>query len=214
MAKIAIEKNRQPQARLLAKGDGWAVSDVACACGPHDRPFEEQHSGVSIAIVIAGTFQYRSSGGCELMTPGSVLLGNAGQYFSCGHEYGAGDRCISFSYTPEYFERLASDAGSTRISFKALRIPPIRELSPLVAQASAALAEMHTMTCEELCVKVASQAVQLESGIIPHRTGVSASSLERVMQVVRMIESNAEGCHDLASLAGGGSQPTSFSPYV
>src|SRR2546430_5544229 len=31
----------------------------------------------------------------ELMTPGSLLLGNAGQCFECGHEHGLGDRCLS-----------------------------------------------------------------------------------------------------------------------
>ncbi|MGH7838533.1 MAG: AraC family transcriptional regulator, partial [Candidatus Binataceae bacterium] len=87
MAEIAIEWERRsaragdnnfstpPRARLLASGDGWAVSDLDCTAGPHDRPFEERHSRISIAVVVAGTFQYRSSKGCELMTPGSVLLG-------------------------------------------------------------------------------------------------------------------------------------------
>jgi methylphosphotriester-DNA--protein-cysteine methyltransferase len=49
---------------------------------------------------------------------------------SCGHEHGTGDRCVSFSYTPEFCQRLATDAGTTRMSFKVLRIPPIRALFP------------------------------------------------------------------------------------
>ena len=76
MAKIAIEQaSSPPSARVLARGKGWAVSDIICTAGPHDRPFEEQHSSASIAIVVSGTFQYRSSIGQELMTPASVLLG-------------------------------------------------------------------------------------------------------------------------------------------
>ena len=126
--------------RWLALGEGWGVGDVICTYGPEDRPFEERRASVSIALVTAGTFQYRSAGGRELMTPGSLMLGNAGQAFECGHEHGRGDRCLSFHYDPDYFERLAADAfgGSrARPAFRALRLPPLRPMSPLVARAQA-----------------------------------------------------------------------------
>jgi AraC family transcriptional regulator len=126
--------------RRLAQGEGWSVSDVVCSAGPRDRPFEEQHPEVCIAVVISGSFQYRSSPGRELMTSGSLLLGNAGQYFECGHEHGIGDRCIAFSYDREFFEGLAEHkdmrAGPR---FSALRVPPVREFSSLVARARASL---------------------------------------------------------------------------
>ena len=142
MAKIAVEFKPKaalgngralgaPARRLLACGDGWSVSDVVCAAGPHDRPFEEQFSEVCIAIVTAGSFQYRSAPGRELMTPGSILLGSPGQFFECGHEHGVGDRCISFSYEQRYFEGLLEEAGVRAQSarFATLRVPPVRELS-------------------------------------------------------------------------------------
>jgi AraC family transcriptional regulator len=132
-----------PARRVLARREGWSVSEVICGAGPRDRPFEEQHSHVCIAIVTAGSFQYRSSAGRELLTPGSLLLGNAGQYFECGHEHGVGDRCLSFSYEPQYFEGLAAEAGvqSRSARFSTLRVPPVRELSSLVARACVGLAE-------------------------------------------------------------------------
>lgn len=154
MAKIAVELDRiqaganghaplRPARRPLAAGNGWSVSDVLCTAGPHDRPFEEQLSDVSIAIVVAGSFQYRSGAGRELMTPGSLFLGNAGQCFECGHEHGVGDRCISFSYEPQCFEELAAEAGARNRSprFLRLRVPPLRELTSLIARACAGLAE-------------------------------------------------------------------------
>lgn len=156
LAKIAVEfeplvtrrggvpEVGSPVRRLLACGDGWSVTDVICVAGPQDRPFEERHSDVCIAIVTDGSFQYRSSAGRELMTPGSLLLGNAGQYFECGHEHGVGDRCISFAYEPRYFEDLAIEAGlqNREARFSTLRVPPVRELSGLVARACASLAEL------------------------------------------------------------------------
>lgn len=154
MAKIAVEfepisaprfpgaRPARPPSRVLACGEGWSVSDVICTAGPHDRPFEEQHADVCIALVVEGSFQYESSAGRELMTPGSLMLGNAGQYFECGHEHGVGDRCISFAYEPRYFEGLAAEAcvRSRRPRFSLLRVPPVREFSRLVARACAAVA--------------------------------------------------------------------------
>ena len=154
MAKIAVEFQRlpgladgpipgRPARRLLAGGEGWSVSDVICTAGPHDRSFEEQHSDACIAIVTAGSFQYRSSAGREMLTPGSLMLGNPGQCFECGHEHGVGDRCIAFSYEPKYFQRLAAETGvrSRSARFSVLRVPPVRELSSLIVRACAGLAE-------------------------------------------------------------------------
>src|SRR5437899_10767251 len=93
--------------RRIAEGERWSVSDVICTSGPADRPFEEQHDGVSIAVVVAGTFQYRSPMGRDMLTPGSLLLGNPGQCFECGHEHAAGDRCIAFRYAPDFFDEIA-----------------------------------------------------------------------------------------------------------
>src|SRR5690242_6304682 len=160
LAKIAVELEHaltrravtgeagRTAPRPLAQGKGWAVEDVICTSGPSDRPFEEHHSGVLIVIVASGTFQYRSATGCELMAPGSLLLGNAGQSFQCSHEHGCGDRCIAFHYAPDYFERLASDAGASgsRLRFHSPRLPPLRALSTLVAQACAALSISNATT--------------------------------------------------------------------
>ena len=148
LAKIAVAsrilglpagETKTPRARVLASGNGWTVSDVVCSAGPRDLPFEEQHTGTSIAIVVSGTFQYRTSTGGELMTPGSLLLGNAGDGFTCGHEHGSGDRCLSFSYGPEFREELAAGMSSAKSGFNLPRLPPIRELSPLIANAVALL---------------------------------------------------------------------------
>src|SRR5262245_15299747 len=150
LAEIAVDARRgsaQPagpgpgrlDVRALAQGPSWTVDEVVCSCGPADRPYGERHDHVVVAIVMSGTFQYRGSGsnGREMMTPGSVLLGSAGQCFECGHEHGVGDRCLSFRFAPNYFETIA-DRRADR-AFRSLRLPPLRTLSPVIADASAAL---------------------------------------------------------------------------
>jgi AraC-like DNA-binding protein len=191
------------EARRLAEGDGWAVEDVLCTAGPKDRPFEEQHSQVCIAIVTAGSFQYRSAAGRELMTPGSIFLGNAGQCFECGHEHGTGDRCLSFHYTREHFEELAAGTGArgAKAVFRALRLPPLRALSPLAAQAGAALAGSGQVSWQELSVQLAAQTILLAAGLAPGPNDASPAAVARVTRVVRMIERQPESAHSLGYLS-------------
>lgn len=206
MAKIAAELERalarrpvegtpgHVKVRVLAYGNDGTVSDVLCTSGPHDRPFEERHPQVFIAMVVAGYFQYRSTAGGDLLTPGSVMLGNANQPFECSHEHGLGDRCLSFGYAPDYFERIASDAGMRGPSrgFRALRLPPLRELSPLVAQARAGPAGSSEIAWEELSIQVAVRTTRLADGL--SRDSHPADPEE--------------------SGSGGGSRPISLPAYV
>jgi AraC-like DNA-binding protein len=196
--------------RVLAQGEGWSVADVICTSGPQDRAFEEQHSMVAIAIVAAGTFQYRSGAGRALMTPGSLLLGSVGQCFECGHEHGMGDRCLAFQYNSDYFERLAADAGARGgPDFRIPRLPPLRELSPLIARALAGMAGSVSLPWEELSIQLAARTVQL-AGSLPARPNEAApDAVARVTQVVRMIERDPDAGLGLENLA----REAGLSPY-
>ncbi|HEX8757059.1 MAG TPA: hypothetical protein VF745_12035 [Steroidobacteraceae bacterium] len=81
-------------AKVLASGSGWRVSDVVCTFGPRDPCHVGQHSAYGIALVTDGNFRYRTAQGSALMTPGSLLLGNEGACFECGHQHARGDRCL------------------------------------------------------------------------------------------------------------------------
>jgi AraC-like DNA-binding protein len=222
LAKIAVDLQRAlvlrdahggPGAqtvRVLAQGDGWSVLDVICTCGPQDSAYEERRGHVAIALVAAGTFQYRSPAGRELMTPGSLLLGNAGQPFECNHEHEAGDRCIAFRYRPDYFARISVDAGASQNSaFRVVRMPPLRELSPLSAQACAALSQSSDVAWEEVAVRLAGKVVQLEGHMGMRRGNLPTGAVTRVNRVVRMIESQPHAPLTLAGLA----DAAALSPY-
>jgi AraC-like DNA-binding protein len=181
---------------LLAAGEGWKVEDVICTHGPRDRSFAEQHKNYSIAIVVSGSFQYQGDGVRELMTPGSFMLGWAGQEFECRHEHGTGDRCIAFSFTPEYFEQLAADTGAgSGNGFQTLRVPPLRALSPLVAQACAGLTDHADASWEELGLQLAGKTLELvQHGYLGSRSSIAPPSSEaRVTRALRMIESHIHG---------------------
>lgn len=204
MGKIAVDLDQalarraasgaagQASGRPIASGDGWSVEDVICTFGPSDRSFEERHADVSIGVVVAGTFEYRSPQGRALMTPGSLLLGDAGQCFECGHQHAAGDRCVAFRYAPEYFERLAADAGAPRSqrTFRIARIPPLRESAALAGRASTAVVAPADLSWEELAIRVAGTAIGLARGLPNGRGNAPASAARRVTRSVRDIE-----CH-------------------
>jgi AraC family transcriptional regulator len=158
---------------MLATGDGWFVEDVLCTFGSGDATFEERHSRYRIAIVGAGMFQCRSPRGRELLTSGSLLLGEDGECFECGHEHGSGDWCLAFGYAPGYFERLAADAGvHGKPRLRALRVPSVRATAPIVTEACAmwsastdvcdeSPAQHDTDAWEDLGVRIAAAAVEL-----------------------------------------------------
>lgn len=189
-------------ARTLAAGDGWAVEDVVCTYRPSDASFEEQHASYRVALVGAGTFNCRGPHGRELLTPGSLLLGNAGDGFECGHEHGTGDRCLAFAYEQELFERLAFEAGVRgKARLKVLSVPSVRALAPLVADTFAAW----TMTSrciawDEVAVRLAAAAVHFAGA--PTRTARSPRHSERgVVRAVRLIDHDVSQPLELDTLA-------------
>lgn len=150
------------------------------------------------------------------MTPGSLLLGNAGQFFECAHEHGSGDRCLSFGYSPEFFENLASEEGmcSQDARFRILRVPPVRELAPLVTQAitqvSGAVRDCaNGALWEELALRLAAQVVRLSAGLSQNATVMAPAAVARVTRVVRLIERQPQAFLTLAALAG----EAGLSPY-
>ena len=125
-------------AKTLASGTGWHVSDFVCTSGPRDPCYVEQHGSYSIALVTDGNFHYRTAQGSALMTPGSLLLGNAGACFECGHQHSRGDRCLAFHFSPEVFESVVSAVpGARRMTLAAPRLPPVSSVLALLAAAQA-----------------------------------------------------------------------------
>jgi AraC-like DNA-binding protein len=186
---------------VIAAGDDWTVADVVCTCGPGDRPFEEHHHWFAIALVVAGTFQYRSPLGRALLSPGSLMLGNSGQRFECGHEHGEGDRCVAFWYAPDHFDRLSADAGIHPRCFTAARVPPLGELSPLVTRAILGVADGHETPWEELSVTLAARALQLSERSSSLSNGPPPNAETRVTQAVRTIDRYPARPWTLSSLA-------------
>jgi AraC family transcriptional regulator len=186
------------QGRPVAEGDGWRVVDILCTSGPHDRPFEERYLSASISLVLSGTFVCRSDRGLSLMSPGSLLLGNAGHTFECSHQHGEGDRCLSFQFDPELFERVAYDAGASRIGFDRDRLPPLRALAPLTARAATAMAKQDSI--EEVALELAGAVVRM-AGDLRRDARKAAPDATPISRVLRQLESRIAQPQALSELA-------------
>ena len=221
MAKIALDLDRALAARktrgtpgamtsrVLASGIGWTVTDVVCTHGPQDRAYEERHTQPTIAVVLAGSFQYRCAAGYSVMTPGALLLGSAGRCFHCSHEHGEGDRCVAFTYEADYFERLATDAGVRGRQFAFPAVPALRGVSSFAVRASAGLLGAPGVSWGELAVGLAAEAVQLTAGISCAGRTPPPHAEARVSRIVRGISGRPDGALTLEALA----EEATLSPF-
>jgi AraC family transcriptional regulator len=185
--------------RVLAESDDWRVLDIVCTAGPPDRPFEERHAWASISMVMAGTFAYRSEHGSSLMSSGALLLGNMGAGFECSHQHGAGDRCISFQFTPAMLESIAGDAGSRCAVFHHGRLPALRALAPLTARVTMAMNQPSVF--EEIALELAGAVIQLDRSSGRGSTMIAARDHGRIADVIQHLEKRVAEAHTLESLA-------------
>lgn len=187
------------EGKPIDSGDGWRVVDIVCTSGPGDRPFEERHGATSLSLVLSGTFVYHSDRGASLLSPGALLLGSAGHAFECSHQHGEGDRCLSFQFEAELFERLAHDAGASCGAFDHDRLPPLRALAPVTARARIASARGDSL--EEIALELAGAVVQTAGRIRRNAPLAPVRDQARVTGLLRALETRVAGPHTLAQLA-------------
>ena len=187
---------------LLAAGAGWRVCDVICTAGPHDRPFEERHEGVCVAVVTEGTFRYRSTHGSAMLAPGALLLGNDRHCFECGHEHGVGDRCLSFRFAPEFLEGVAAEIpGARQIGFAVPRLPPHPTLLPLLAAAQAARDGGEEAAFEEVALRLAGTVCAALTTTVERQRAPTRRDEGRIAVALRLIAAHADEPLSLAELA-------------
>lgn len=192
---------------IVAEGPGWQVRDVTCDSGPRDKAFEEQHRDVSIAIVTRGSFQYRTRAGSAVLVPGSLVLGNAGACFECGHEHAPGDRCLALHIAPQCFEDTVASAGGTTPTFDRPALPPLPQLTPILAAAESARDAGDSGAFEEIMLRLSGAVAALLSPT--RRITFGARDERRVTLAARRIEADADSELTIAALA----REAAMSPY-
>lgn len=191
-----------PQVRHLIEGQEWSVSEYICSAGPSDRPFEERHEQVTVAVVVSGSFTYRADTGRAILHPGAFLLGNFGTCYQCGHDHSTGDRCIAFHFAPEYFSEVAASvAGSGRFKFPTAMLPAVAKILPWLARIEArALAADH-FEFDETVPGIMEAVIGAVSDSAPTPIQPLAREERQIGDVLRYIELHASDAVDLATLS-------------
>lgn len=187
---------------VLAETDEWRISDVVCTSGPQDKPFEEAHKEVSISLIAAGTFEYRTVSGEAVMYPGAYLLGNAGQCFECAHRHGTGDRCLAVHVSARLFEEIAcSVTGSSRFKFGRPALPALRQLSAHSAMLQSLSAKGPSTALAGGVYGLVEAAIRIASPRSGGLRRISAKDARRISQVLRHIEADVTADLELDTLA-------------
>ena len=193
---------------MLAQGRGWSVSDVTFRATSARSRFEGRHEGIAIVAVTAGSFRYRASHGCVTLMPGALMLGNAGDAFACDYDDTWGDRCVSFSYTPDCFERVAAGVtGARHARFHTHRMAATPGAIALTAEIEAERGRADAGRWEELALRVASDALSAAVDAAP--TVPSARDERRVIAALGLIEAGHAEPLSLGAIAGA----VHMSPY-
>jgi len=186
--------------RPIADQSLWSLSEYVCSAGPHDRPFEERHDRVSLALVASGTFRYRTDAGEGLLYPGALLLGNAGACYECGHEHSHGDRCLALHIDRDLYAEIASGAsGSNHHAFRRATLPA----APSLAAIAVALQNPNRsrLELEETVLDfIAAVASVAAANHAPARRP-SAAAMRRIPRVLEYVESHLLSDLDLAALS-------------
>jgi AraC-like DNA-binding protein len=186
--------------REIGRFADLGVHAYTCSFGPDDRPFEEQHAAYTIGIVYEGTFQYRTGRTTMTMTPGSAMLGNPGQTFTCSHEHGRGDRCVSLSFGAETLAEIAREAGVRRAAF---RQPAAAARARQFAYAKSLLGTGDPLppSAEEIVRVLAADLLRGQSDRPLPIEPITWAERRRAVAACRFIEDHAEGPLSLTEIA-------------
>ena len=98
---------------------------------------------------------------------------------------------------------------SGRLIRQTSRLPPLRELSGLIAQACTGLTGATDLSWEEICIQLAAKAIQFSEGTSSGASSPPPAAVARVSRAVRMIEQHPDDGLSLGSLAS----EAGLSPY-
>ena len=180
--------------RKLFRGNGFFAVEHVCAYGPEDEPFEEQHGACHVAFVVEGAFRVRSRAGSAALGPGSILLGNEGDPYTCSHDAGRGDVCVSFGYSRSVLEEAGASLGVPP-RFRGLSLGP----SPAFA-AIPAIARATPPALEEAALDVLARVLSADTGSVRLQSPRAAEE-RRAVEALRHIDAHAREPLSLATLA-------------
>lgn len=175
-----------------------AVNEDRCAADPSGPAAAWAYETAAIGFVVSGWFEYSSEDKSTLATPGSVILGNAGEPFSVRHVDTLGNRRLVVSFAPELLEDVANEAGVSP-RFESIALAPSQAATRMFGLISA----LSRPGGEDMLYPLAHAALTARE--VRSAESISARDRRRVQNAVGHIEAHfGEACtlQTLADVAG------------
>lgn len=190
--------------RVLCASSSLRAVEYRCTARRHERPVAEVHTSYTIAYVRSGTFGCRTRGRAFELVHGSLMLGSPGEEYTCTHDHGEGDECLSFHLS----EALIDEVSPTTEPWRAGAAPPLAELVVLGELADAAAAGDADLGVDEvglaLAARFAAVAADRARGGAP-----SARDRRRAVEIALWLDEHAHEVLDLDAIAA----RAELSPY-
>ncbi len=186
------------QINTVFQSGALSVTDYRCSAAPGDRPYIELFSAHSIAYVRKGSFGCCSRGRSYELVPGSLLVGHAGDEYSCAHDHHAGgDECLSFQFAPEIVEAVGDDSRIWRMGC----IPPLPRLMVLGELAQSASEGGSGVSVEEVGLVLARRLVELLSDRPRSRKNTAPRDRRRAVEAALWIDAHSHESIALDAMA-------------
>ena len=174
------------------------VNEDGCAADPTGPAAEWTYETAAIGFVVSGWFEYASEHQTTLATPGSVILGNAGEPFSVRHVDTYGNRRLVVSFERSLLEEVANEIGASS-RFETIALAPCQAATRMFGLIRA----LSQPGGQDVLYPLAHAALSAKRERAPER--VSARDRRRVQDAVGHIEIHfGEACtlQTLADVAG------------
>jgi AraC-like DNA-binding protein len=167
---------------LRPRADWYGAGEAKCR-SVVGRSLDSSYACFSIGVVVSGRFDYRSSIGAVTASPGTVLLGNAGEDFSYRYHDAHGVTRSVIALGHDLLAEVA-DACGRDATFASAALAPSRRSIRLYG-AIRKLAAVESLQ-EDTAVEVVAAALAIGR---PQRTRLdSASQKQNVLKVVRYLD--------------------------
>jgi len=199
---------RPPGEHVLAESRSFSAHDCVCHHGTCSPTFEGAYPRAHVSVILQGTFRARSTEGTAVVTPGTLLLGNASAPYEYRHIDDGGDRSLVFDYPEELLEDVGRSLGlrlDARRAFRRVSIATSRASTEVVALARLALSTGDFEDLETAALGAAGIAVGLARDQPSSAAAISSRQARRVATTVRYVEAHfAQDCSlgTLAAVAG------------
>jgi AraC-like DNA-binding protein len=179
------------------KAGSVSVVDYRCSIGPADEPFVEVHRDFSVSYVRHGSFGCRTEGGSFELVAGSVMVGRPGAEYTCTHDHGSGDECLSVRLRAELVDALGARADVWRAG----GVPPLPELMVIGELAQSIADGDSDVGLDEAGLLLAARFVDVVSGRTSRPTGARAQDRRRAVEAAVWMDEHSHEPIDLERAA-------------